>query len=221
MPLSTEQVKKLRDAVNSYSFPTAHFDFIAKKPVIGLSMLQLETRIRQQLLSASPEQVKDGLSNVLYWGFAQMGGLGPVRVERFRSAVSIHQLQQASGLFTNRERPALYEIAELGLPQFSKVSFVSKIRMYLDPVKSATLDRQIMQMHQIHTDTVLAAFKQYSTSIPTTKGNSAAYESWCDHLGFIAQAYLPTARVVDIERGLFQIIQEGDVSSAADILKNA
>lgn len=221
MSLGTVQVKKLHDAVNAYSFPTAHFDFTTQTPVVGLSIAQLENRIRQQLLSPSQEDVKDGLSNVLYWGFAQMGGLAPVRVERFRSAVSGRQLQQASRLFTNYERPALYEIARLGLPQFSKVSFVSKIRMYLDPVKSATLDRQIMQIHQIHTDTVLAAFKEDKTSIPTTKGNSNAYEGWCEHLAHIAQAYLPTARVVDIERGFFHMIQEGDVNEAANILRNA
>lgn len=221
MPLGTLQVKKLNDAINAYSFPTAHFDFSTQTPVVGLSMSQLETRIRQQLLSSSPGDIKDGLSNVLYWGFAQMGGLALVRVERFRSEVSGEQLKRASTLFTNHQRPTLYEIARLGLPQFSKVSFVSKIRMYLDPLKSATLDRQIMQMHQIYNDTILAAFKEDRTSIPTSMVNSNAYEAWCDHLAYIAQAYLPTARVVDIERGLFQLIQAGDVNEAASILKNA
>jgi hypothetical protein len=221
MSLSTLQVKKMGDAVNAYSFPTAHYDFSTQTPVFGLSMTQLEIRIRQQLLSSSLGDIKDGLSNVLYWGFAQMGGLALVRVERFRSAVTSQQLKQASALFMNYQRPPLYEIAHLGLPQFSKVSFVSKIRMYLDPVKSATLDRQIMKMHQIHNDTILAAFKEDATSIPTSMGNSIAYEGWCDHLAHIAQVYLPTARVVDIERGLFQMIQAGNGSEAASILKNA
>jgi hypothetical protein len=221
MPLNSLQVKTLGDAVNAYSFPTAHFDFSTHTPVIGLSMPQLEVRIRQQLLSISLGDVKDGLSNVLYWGYAQMGGLTPVRVERFRSMVTSQQLQQASKLFTKYPRPSLYEIARLGLPEFSKVSFVSKVRMYLDPANSATLDRQIMTMHKIHSGTVLAAFKEYKTSIPTTMRNSIAYEDWCIHLAYIARSYLPTARVVDIERGFFQMIQTGNVSNAARILNDA
>jgi hypothetical protein len=221
MPLDTLQVKNLIDAVNGYSFPTAHFDFSTQTPIVGLSMTQLETRIRQQLLSSSISDVKDGLSNVLYWGFAQMGGVADVRVERFRSAVTDAKLKQASALFAKQRRPALYDIARLKLPQFSKVSFVSKIRMYLDPVESATLDRQIMQMHQVHSDTVLANVKEYPTSIPTSIVNSNAYESWCERLADIAQAYLPSARVVDIERGLFQMIQSGYVTEAAGILKSA
>lgn len=85
----------------------------------------------------------------------------------------------------------------------------------------ATLDRRIMQIHQIHNDTVLAAVKEDKTSIPTSKRNSNAYEGWCEHLAHIAQTYLPTARVVDIERGLFQMIQAGRVKEAASILKTA
>lgn len=78
-----------------------------------------------------------------------------------------------------------------------------------------------MQIHQIHNDTVLAALKEDKTSIPISKRNSNAYEGWCEHLAYIAQTYLPTARVVDIERGLFQMIQTGRVKEAASILKAA
>lgn len=139
MPLGTAQVKDLNNAVSAYNFPTAHFDFATQTPVVGLSMCQLETRIRQQLLSPSSRDVKDGLSNILYWGFAQMKGLAPIRVERFRTAVTSQQLEKTSELFTNHARPTLYEIAKLGLPQFSKVSFVSKVRMYLDVSRSAEI----------------------------------------------------------------------------------
>jgi len=221
MSLGIAQVNDLNNALSAYAFPTAHFDFATQNPVVGLSMCQLETRIRQQLLSPSSRDVKDGLSNILYWGFAKMGGLALTRVERFRAAVTSQQLEKTSYLLTNHARPTLYEIAKLGLPQFSKVSFVSKIRMYLDPLESATLDRQIMKIHKIHNDTVLAAVKEDKTSIPTSKGNSNAYERWCEHLAYIAQTYLPTARVVDIERGLFQMIQTGRVKEAASILKTA
>lgn len=221
MPLDSTQIKLLTDAISGYSFPAAHYDFAAQAPIAGLSMTQLETRIQRQLLSQSPEGVKDGLSNVLYWGFAKTEGRALHRAEIFRSTVTPAQLEQASRLFSQHRRPALDDIARLGLPQFSGVSFVSKVRMYLDPVRSATLDLQIMKIHQVHGDTVLAGVNQYSTRIPVSAGNSLAYEHWCDRLNLMAHNYLPSARAVDIERGLFHLIQSGRVAEAAGVLKHA
>jgi hypothetical protein len=221
MPLSPQQAKTLADAVAGYAFPTAHFDFASQTPVVRLSMSELETRIRQQLLSDSPDTVKDGLSNVLYWGFTQMGGLANVRVGRFRSGVEDLQIEQAAALFKEQPRPALYEIASLKMPEFSSVSFVSKIRMFLDPTQSATLDMQIMKIQQVHSDTVLAAIKQDPTRIRISKANSNAYEGWCERLADIARTYLPDARVADVERGFFQMIQDNKVAAAAAILRDA
>lgn len=124
-------------------------------------------------------------------------------------------------MFGQHRRPSLENIALLGLPQFSGVSFVSKIRMYLNPVGSATLDLQIMKINEVCGGTLLAAVTQHTTRIPVSAGNSLAYEQWCDRLNFMAQTYLPSARAVDIERGLFQLIQSRQFIEAADLLKNA
>lgn len=221
MPLSPDQVKRLSNAVLNYRFPTAHYDFVAKTPMLGLTVPQLEVRVRQQLLGKTTSEVMDGLSNVLYWGYAQMGGLSQVRVDSFRAAVTTPQLQAASRLFNGVPRPGLHEIARLKLPQFSMVSFVSKVRMFLDPVESATLDRQIMQMHQHQSGTVLAVVREYKTSIPLSRANSKAYEGWCNRLAYIVRTYLPNARVVDVERGLFHMIQENNAVEASQILKDA
>ncbi|EHK67685.1 hypothetical protein KYC_04072 [Achromobacter arsenitoxydans SY8] len=186
---------------------------------MGLTMAQVESRIRQNLLSE--KGVKDGLSNVLYWGFAQMGGLAVIRADRFRSSVTQDQLASAAQLFAVSRCPSLVSIARLKLPQFSGVSFVSKVRMFLDPNGSATLDKQIMKIHRLRPTTVLAAVRALKTAIPVNTSNSAAYEAWCARLAQIRRLYLPSLRVVDIERGLFHLIQSGRVQCAADILADA
>ena len=220
MPLSPSQVATLRTAIDSYAFPPAHFDYVVGAPVLGLSMTDVESRIRRDLISGHDVGIKKGLSNVLYWGFAQMGGLAAVRVDRFRTRVSQAQLAAAAVLLT-APRPPLTEIAALGLPQFSGVSFVSKVRMFLDPSGSATLDNQIMKIHVARPTTVLAAVRSRTTTIPVTAGNSAAYEAWCARLEYIKRTYFLDTRVVDIERGLFHLVQTGQVEYAATLLVDA
>lgn len=222
MPLNGTQIKQLQAAIADYAFPAAYFDFRANAPGVGLSMSQVEVGIRSDLLAGLPSRTKDGLSNVLYWGFAQMGGLAHIRVARFRDQVSQSQLQAATDLFSRMSQPALTEIKKLDLPQFSGVSFVSKVRMFLDPTVSATLDQQIMKIDDVMPGTVLGAVRRYQTTIPVTQGNAVAYEAWCDRLSYIRTAYLSdSARVVDVERGLFCLIQQGHVAVAARLLADA
>lgn len=221
MPLTPTQRQALISALRSYAFPSAHFDFVSGLAVVGLSMLQLESRVRSDLVSGSDALVKNGLSNVLYWGYAQMGGLAQVRVSRFRAQATPSQLRNATTLFTAVPRPSLQQIHALRLPEFSGVSFVSKIRMFLDPAGSATLDQQIMKIHTVRPTTVLSGIRYYKTSIPVTAANSRAYEDWCDRLSFIRMTYAPSHRVVDVERALFALIQAGQVANAAGLLADA
>jgi len=221
VPLTPAQVLQLSTAIAGYAFPPAYFDYSAGAPVIGLTMAQVEARIRSDLTAGVPSRTKDGLSNVLYWGFTQMGGLSDVRVGQFRTNVSPMQLRAASLLLSGTPRPTLQSIKKLLLPQFSGVSFVSKVRMFLDPAGSATLDQQIMKIHGVRPTTVLAAVRPSKTNIPVSAANSAAYEAWCERLDYIRNMYLPHLRVVDIERGLFHLIQSGNVETSAVLLADA
>lgn len=56
------------------------------------------------------------------------------------------------------------------------------------------------------------------TNIPVSAVNSAAYEAWCERLDYIRKTYLPDVRVVNIERGLFHLIQSGNPATSADLL---
>ena len=67
----------------------------------------------------------------------------------------------------------------------------------------------------------LVAGTPSETEIRVTHGNSDAYEGWCERLNFIRNAYFPNSRVVDIERGFFEMIQNGSVMPTAVILREA
>ena len=118
--------------------------------------------------------------------------------------------------------PTLLALKKLRLPQFSGMSFVSKIRMFLDPANSATLDRQIMKIHKADSGTILSRFHLQPTQIPITFQNAKAYEHWCQKMREISRQYFDDRfRAVDIERGLFQLVQSGRAAVAAQILKDA
>jgi hypothetical protein len=222
MPLTSQQVALLDDAIKGYAFPPAYFDF-ATGTALSLTMPQVEHRVQADLTSSHPASIKDGLSNVLYWGYAQMG-IQAVRVSNFRSRVTVGQLKTAKTVLQQAAPPSLSELKRLKLPEFSGVSFVSKIRMFLDPARSATLDRQIMKLHAVWTTTVLANVRLYANfpQIPITKQNSTAYELWNNRLLQISASYFGARyRAVDIERGLFQLIQTGGMREAAEILRDA
>jgi len=219
--LDDERRAEFERAIHDYSFPPALFDFAAGVDANCSKMQQVEDAIRGQLTSGDPSAVKDGLSNILYWGYAQSGYRWH-RVEKFRSKVSPFQLAAACELLQAAPQPPLLELKQLSLPQFSGLSFISKIRMFLDPVQFATLDLQIMKIHRACPETVLKLIKLYPTSIPVNRRNALGYESWCSALRAIShEDFSDRYRATDIERGLFNLVQTGRVRLAADILNES
>ena len=71
--------KKLCDAVEAYDYPVVTYDFQNGREVCHENMCQVEEKIQTQLLSEDPEEVRNGLSNVIYWGYASQRseGKGP------------------------------------------------------------------------------------------------------------------------------------------------
>lgn len=221
MPLSFSQKESLLQAIEGYAFPPEFYDFNLGRPDPQVDTHAIEVRIKADLTCGDTERVKNGLSNVLYWGFSQMG-FRPKRVSIFRENVTPKQLGGAAKLFRASISPPLTEIRKLGLPQFSGVSFVSKIRMFLDPEKSATLDRQIMKIHKARPTTVLAKVRVNPTQIPINVKNAEAYELWCRKMREVSTKYFAGRfRAADIERGFFQLVQNDEVSLAGEILENA
>jgi len=221
MPLSPSQKEELHKAIKGYSFPPEYYDFILDRPERLEDTRAVEARIKADLISGDTNLVKNGLSNVLYWGYAQMG-IRCTRVRRFRDNVTKDKLCAATELFHATVSPSLIKIKKIGLPQFSGMSFISKIRMFLDPEKSATLDRQIMKILQALPSTVLANVHVNPTQIPITAHNAEAYKMWCRKMREISERYFAGGfRAVDIERGFFHLVQEGKVYLSGEILRDA
>ncbi len=223
MPLTENQVEILRNAIAAYSFPCVLYNFENGYEISHPTMSPVEEAIRHDLLSGNNDSVMNGLSNVLYWGFAQIG-FRDTRVNKFRSEVRVEQLHDAAILFQKMERIDLMKIKNIKLPQFSGMSFISKVAMFLDPENYVILDKQIIKMNQVQIPTLLneIAFGKNETRIRISNNNISVYLNWCKKCSSISQAYFDGLyRAVDIERGFFTLIQNGNVDQAAEILLNA
>ena len=108
-------------------------------------MRELEAAIGAQLKSSDTVKVKDGLSNVLYWGYYN-DGRRDYKVKRFRSKVTEEQLGCGIQIFNDVCGPGLTEIRDWILPIFSNMSFISKLRMFLDPTRYVTLDLKLAEI---------------------------------------------------------------------------
>ena len=102
MPLNPAQIKSLSNAIKRYRYPRVTYDFGKKVEHCHPNMRSLETLVRQLLTSGDEGLVKDGLSNVLYWGYATQD-IQETRVRRFRKKVAPKQLSSlANWLGHNR-----------------------------------------------------------------------------------------------------------------------
>ncbi len=223
--LTNLQKEDLQEAITKYDFPQVAYDFKSNVELQFDNMLKLESYIFKQLSSQDSSSIKDGLSNVLYWGYAT-SGYGKYRVDQFRQNVTEEQMMAAQQLFQKTLRPTIASLKALSMPQFSGISFISKIRMFLSPDDSAILDRQIMKMKFTNhgEDTILANFShtQNETQIRASNPNSLAYEAWCTRLFDISSINFDSQyRVVDIERGFFILIRNGMTDYAVKILTEA
>jgi hypothetical protein len=223
MTLSKDDIDVLNNAIKSYDFPCVYYDFSNNCRIEHTNMSLVEESIKSDLISANPEFIKNGLSNVLYWGFERVGYRNR-RVNIFREQVTEEQLKTAACLFANIHGDRLREIKEIGLPQFSGMSFITKIRMFLDPENYVILDRQILQMRHIYHVNLLndINFGNNETQIRISNNNVRIYLVWCKKCREISVLYYDNNyRSVDIERGFFTLIQRGKVDLAAKILSMA
>ena len=96
-------------------------------------MYGVEVKIRQCLLSENLVELRMAYqtSSVQFGGYARVG-YRSVRVERFRQGITAGQLLSAQQAFQNLAEPGVIEIKRLDMPEFSGLSFISKIRMFLD-----------------------------------------------------------------------------------------
>jgi hypothetical protein len=224
MRIDDHNFQQLREAIYNYDFPMVAYDFISKEVKSDLhSYRMLEQYIRDLLLSENPKSVRNGLSNVLYWGYATSPGRQRDRVHRFRSQVADHQLSAFSNVISKRTPLSLFDIRDCKLPQFSRLSFISKVLMFIDPGKYVTLDLQISKIKRAGQSSMFRQLDICPTYLPVNGHNQLFYVSWCNLCSRIAVEYFHTAelRAVDVERGIFMLVREGEIELAATIVSQA
>ena len=212
---------RLCEAVRAYDFPavTCRFerggdggDRIVREPDRGMDFV--EERVRGLLRSTKLQDVKDGLSNVLYWGYANHPGLQPHKVGTFRGAVKDddRRLKAFVELAGRQSSPTLLNVKQLSLPHFSQMSFTSKVLMFLDPETCPVLDLKIARTFARKPSFSPLENLTFGTSIPITQSNADAYRRWACWCSRIAEAVntepaspRQDLRAVDVERALFTL----------------
>jgi hypothetical protein len=102
------------------------------------------------------------------------------------------------------------------------MSFTSKLRMFLDPANYVVLDSQLLKLKASKQKTLFQKIKKYPTSIPITCENCEHYDKWCRVCESAAKRYFPSTNViaVDIERGIFDLINHGKMEKAAELVSS-
>jgi hypothetical protein len=216
MTLSLEQIDVLETAMGSYAFPARYYDFAAQTAVDAASMIAVESYIRELLLSAAANDVRNGLANVIYWGYAQIG-YQQVRVRKFLDEITVDQINAFQALISTDGVPSLSHLSTLHMPQFSGISFLSKVVMFLDPSHYCVLDLQLAKLGEVPGTKALHRMA-FSSQIRVTRHNQAVYDTWRGECLDISRTYLADRyRAVDVERGFFHLIQTGQLDVARQI----
>ena len=216
--------QELCASIDAYDFPTVTYDFGPEpyeesdpdRVVTHQDILEVEREIRKQLFSVSLDGVKDGLSNIIYWGYSTLPGRRNNRVQRFRRKVTESQLAIFSHVVRNMQGTGLVNIETIELPHLVLMPFVSRIRMILDPDNYPVLDNQIADFANLENFPPLNGLRIYTYNIPVTFHNEQKYEewaSWCRDTAMAVNAYADSPRqdlrAADIERGIVQIAKSG------------
>tara|TARA_B100000686_G_scaffold324810_1_gene380844 strand:+ start:518 stop:1207 length:690 start_codon:yes stop_codon:yes gene_type:complete len=223
-----DHIVTLTKAIHDYSYNKVTYDFQLEKEITHSNMREVEKYISINLLSTDPNQVKDGLSNVIYWGLYTMGGRKKTHVKRFRDDVTEEQLIKASFLFRSRD-VGLVRIKRLKLPEFSRVPLVSKVLAFLNPYENVVLDNKLYKIGDCKPSNVFTEIKKgrSENTISITERNQDVYLRWCEYCKNTADKYFPNddIRAVDVERGIYQLCLEDDkikksYESAAEIVSD-
>jgi hypothetical protein len=136
------------------------------------------------------------------------------RVMKFRTTVSDVELRSANEAVRLLDGTGLVSLKQIALPQFSNMSFITKLRTFLDQERYCVLDSKIATL------TPLAIrLKRQLTYISINAHNDRAYRWWVDTCFSLASHFQMNLRPVDVERGLFCLVDDGKVDLAEQLLR--
>lgn len=214
------QVACLNAAIAGYKFPAVYFDFSGNMEVAATSMMAVEAHIHGQLTSAHQVSVVHGLANVIYWGYAQIG-YRDFRVGRFMREIKSTHVVEFQKMVAGGVAPTMCQIKDIRMPEFSGVSFISKILAFLKPVSYCVLDQQISRIGSGNGPRALNILGR-GPQLRITAKNQAVYDLWRNECTGISTAYFGGAyRAIDVERGFFHLVQTGQLKLAQTIYADA
>lgn len=229
-----EYAAVLCEAVGDYGFPKVTWDFEEERETRHDSMSSVEEGVGRLLRSGDPGRTRDGLSNVLYWGYARQPGRRDSKVRDFRNAVpeddprlaGVAELARSPGEPPAAGRSGLLAVKRLKLRQFGQISFASKILMFLDPTRFPVLDLRIARAFASGGFAPLTGLRFGPGGISITRSNANAYDDWARWCGSIAglvneEPASPRRdlRAVDVERAIFTLVDSGASDRARALLK--
>lgn len=208
----------LKDAIKAYCYPCRYFDFEQNSPRECRTIKDIEDIFLQQLSSNDPVIVKNGLANVIFWGFAN-AGFQMYRFNIFTDRVTRDQVGQFIGL-RDREELAPRALSRIELPQLSGMAFISKVLMFTNPKKFCVLDSKISKLRGVN-DTALNLLNYTGTSIRVTYHNQEIYQAWCRECAAIGMQYFkPAVRAADVERGFFELINSAQEEKGREVYRS-
>jgi len=219
MELTEQYLSILYQAIKEYDYPTRLWDFERKQAIDFRTMRELESYLRVRLLSNNPCEAKFALANIVYWG--NLGaGYCKSRVARFLDSATEPQIYKAIDLFRNIRGDGLADIKEVRLPEFSNMSFASKLRMFLEPHNFVTLDMKLLKLKESNVRTFFDNVKKYGTYIPINNHNCEQYRIWSGKCKSTATKYFRDQGIIaaDVERGIFHLVDQGKVNTAATLV---
>ncbi len=230
--LLPEYAVLLSKALSCFSFPTVTLDFHSKGERHHEDMRGVEACIGAALRCDDVADVRDGLSDVLFWGYARQGRRD-FRVRNFQERMQSVDGQQRLAMFQEFVRSRretctaqrLLALRKLRLPEFGQVSFATKILMFLDPENHPVLDLKIARTARGCEFPPLRGLTIHA-SIPITIANAACYERWACWCRDIAARVNRASgspcqglRAVDVERALFALADSERTDDACRLLK--
>lgn len=115
----------------------------------------------------------------------------------------------------------LRQVRDIHMPQFSGISFISKILAFLDPVNYCVLDQQLARLAGGHGNKALNHLTQ-GQQIRVTANNQVVYDGWRQECAAISKKYFSGVyRAIDVERGFFHLVQTNQLHLAQVIYANA
>jgi hypothetical protein len=115
-------------------------------------------------------------------------------------------------------------IKNIGMPQFSGFSFISKILMFLDPTKNVILDKKIMELRDptnLESPLTNIHYCKSDSGIRISQKSQRYYHEWCELCNFIARQLNDKRIAVDVERGFFKLVEEGKIEYGRTIISEA